>query len=119
MENQEPKKSSIKEAGCVIIFLIILTIFLFIYEDYALKHQSHSSNNQSSTSSSSSASGMKSASSNIWQGTVLYNSDGSQFGTVTDFTEKHIFDDGSIDRAVQVDGLWYKRSFITETKYVK
>ena len=64
-------------------------------------------------------SGTISACSNIDIGVVLYNRDGSTFGTVTGFSEKHLFPNGNIDRGVEVDGFWYMRNVIMNEKYVK
>jgi len=80
---------------------------------------SSSSSSSSSGSSYGTPSGMKSASSHIWVGTVLYNKDGSIFGTVRDFNDKHVFEDGSVGRGVSVDGVWMERDLVTSTKYVR
>ncbi len=72
----------------------------------------------SSKTGDSSGTGLASASSRIDKGVVLYNQDGTSFGTVSDFSENHQFPEGT-DRGVEVDGTWYKRSFVANSKYVK
>lgn len=70
------------------------------------------------TSDSNSPSGLTSASGNIWNGEMLYNQDGSEFGTVTGSDDNHQFSTG-VNRGVEVNGTWYVRDFVINSKYVK
>ncbi len=70
--------------------------------------------------------GMKltSASGYIDIGTKIYNSDGSEFGTVLKIESNHLFPNGGRKDGVLIDfggdatPQWVDRRFITRTKYV-
>ena len=80
----------------------------------------HTFQTQDSVEEKAAPAGMVSAGGHIQNGVILYNEGGSEFGTVTVESETHTFPDGTTDGdAVRVDGIWYRRSFIKDTKYVK